>query len=290
MDTEERLRSEIGSFQKVWRGGYYEGDPLDPVGASSYREFGYMSILHVVYLTLIRLYVTSSTRVLEIGPGRGAWTKTMLHAAEVWCLDAKPREENDIDRFLGYPANLRYFQVSDFECRDLPYDYFDYVFSFGALCHVSPDGICAYARNLYPRLKSGANLFLLVGDYDKNNHMRAHSDQYDVISRVMSSKRAWFINAVDKRIGGLFGKRAFVWGTLPASRRSQLERLLGARPVARTRVPYKDKREDLAPRPGRWFHSGAKETARMFAEYGYSVVSEDVGVVHRDPILHLRKP
>ena len=290
IETADRLQSEIQSFESVWQGGYYEGEPLDPVGPSSYAEFGYMSVLHAVYLMVIKPYVTASSCVLEIGPGRGAWTKTMLHAKEVWCLDAKSREANDIDRYLGYPPNLHYFQVHDFECRDLPYDHFDYLFSFGALCHVSPDGIRAYARNLFPRLKSGAHAFLMIGDYDKANLMRANSDQYDVVSRLVRAKTVRALNGVDKRIARPLGMRAFLWGRLPVRWRLGVERALGSRPLTRTRLRYKDKNEDLMPRAGRWFHSGVEETAQMFAECGYTVIAKDVGLVHRDPILHLQKP
>jgi len=43
------------------------------------------------------------------------------------------------------------------------------MFSFGCLCHVSFDGITAYAQNLLPKLKSGAHCFWMVGDYKKFN-------------------------------------------------------------------------------------------------------------------------
>src|SRR5688572_8177949 len=50
MASNDRLRQELTSFHEVWPGGYYEGDPLDPAGASGYGRLGYLSILHVVYL------------------------------------------------------------------------------------------------------------------------------------------------------------------------------------------------------------------------------------------------
>ena len=60
-------------------GGYLEGSPLDPMSSSTYGVYGYNSILYTVYSACIRPYITSSTVVLEIGPGRGAWSKTFLH-------------------------------------------------------------------------------------------------------------------------------------------------------------------------------------------------------------------
>lgn len=66
------------SFKALWRGGYYEGDPLDPVGPSSYGQFGYVSGLYLTYLVCIKPYVGPNTTVLEIGPGRGAWTRCFV--------------------------------------------------------------------------------------------------------------------------------------------------------------------------------------------------------------------
>ena len=69
---------EINSFNNVWKGGYFEGEVLDPVSHSSYGPLGYLSVLYVLYLVSIKPYVTKKTTVLEIGPGRGAFTKAIL--------------------------------------------------------------------------------------------------------------------------------------------------------------------------------------------------------------------
>src|SRR5687768_18557308 len=69
-------RLELARFQELWRGGYYEGNPLDPAAVSKYEDLGYLSILYVTHRMCIRPFIDAQTRVLEIGPGRGAWTKT----------------------------------------------------------------------------------------------------------------------------------------------------------------------------------------------------------------------
>lgn len=74
------LENELRQFQGLWDGGYYEGDPLDPLSGSNYRQFGYMSILHATYLWCIKPYVAADTVALELGPGRGAWTRALLPA------------------------------------------------------------------------------------------------------------------------------------------------------------------------------------------------------------------
>lgn len=137
----ERLRNELKSFQELWHGGFYGGNPLDPMGHSSYRLLGYMSILHVVYLTCIKPYINKNSIALEIGPGRGAWTKALLRAKEVWCLDALSPEHNNFCEYVGHAPNVKYLQVSDFSCSMLPNSKFDYLFSIGTFCHISFDGL-----------------------------------------------------------------------------------------------------------------------------------------------------
>jgi hypothetical protein len=290
MSVEERLSRELKTFGKVWQGGYYEGDPREPLAPSGYAEFGYISILYAVYLYCIRPYISSSTIALEIGPGRGAWTKTMLEAKEVWCLDAKSREDNGIDEYLGHPTNLIYHQVSDFLCTELPDNQFDYLFSFGALCHVSWDGIVQYMQNLYPKLRQGANCFIMVADYEKANRLRSDLWRYDVVSRTISARRMRVLRALDRKIGQrLFGRRSLILDSWGEERQNRIERALGLRLVERTYVAYKNIDEDSQPRPGRWFHAGTDRTVSLLQESGYVVVNRDVDLVTRDPIIHFKK-
>lgn len=88
------LGQQIKAFERLWPGGYYEGDPLDPMGPSNYNKLGYMSVLHATFLACIKPYVAPESVVLEIVPGRGAWTRAILsqHPREIWCLEAAAAE------------------------------------------------------------------------------------------------------------------------------------------------------------------------------------------------------
>ena len=152
------LKKEIARFEGLWEGGYYEGDPLRFLSRSNYGSYGYISILHATYLLCIKPYIKPETIALEIGPGRGGWTKALLPAKEIWALDALSAEYNQFYEYLNHPKNVKYIQVEDFSCKDLPENYFDYMFSFGCLCHVSFEGTTEYAKNLFDKLKSGANV------------------------------------------------------------------------------------------------------------------------------------
>lgn len=255
----------FSSFSSLWKGGYFERDPLDSVGPSKYRGIGYISILHAVYLVCIKPYVNSESIVLEIAPGRGAWTKTMLDAQEVWCLDAKSREDNGIDEYLRYPQNLLYHQVKDFSCSMLPDDTFTYMFSFGCFCHVPRDGVQQYAAHLFSKLKSGAHAFWMVADYDKRNTLSASFTKYDIIKRTLPPRVFHFIERINSCYRG---------------------RLIG--PAAES--PIDKDGYQTADTPGCWYNGGSEYIADMLRKVGYTVISSDIGLSPRDALLHFQKP
>jgi hypothetical protein len=253
---DDRLKGELESFQKLWRGGYFEGQPLDPLAPSAYHHLGFISILHATYLRCIKPYVTKRSASLEIGPGRGAWTRCLLPSKEVYALDALSAEHNGFFQYLGNPANVKYFQVQDFECEMLPENHFDFMFSHGCLCHVSFDGISQYAKNIFGKMKSGSECFWMVADYEKFNAA------YATFS---------------------------IWDALPSSVPAQGKILLEQLKQLAQKVHHVSLEEDLTPAPGRWFNAGIARTCAMLENVGYEIVDPDVGTNLRDPIIHFRK-
>jgi hypothetical protein len=253
-----RLKNELDSFRSLWRGGYFEGDPLQPLSWSGYRSLGFMSTLHATYLCCIKPYVTAETVALEIGPGRGAFTRALLPSREVHVLDAVPAAENGFFEYLGHPKHVTYHHVTDFTCSTLPEDHFTYMFSFGCLCHVSFEGIEEYAANLRPKMRSGAHCFWLIADYGKYNAASEAAGAY------------WSAAVPD-----MPGSKAI---------RSAL------RAALRRRRPAKPPDVDQTPSPGRWYDAGLSRTCRMLEKHGYTVIDPDVGTCLRDPIIHFARP
>jgi hypothetical protein len=258
---ENRLKTEIKAFDGIWQGGYYEGDPLEPVARSNYGQIGYMSILHATYLRCIKPYIKPETVALEIGAGRGAWTRCLLPAKEVWCLDALTAEYNRFWEYIGDASHVRYIQVEDFECRALPDNHFDYLFSFGCFCHISFVGIEEYAKNLFPKLKSGANCFWLVADYEKYNRVVNNLEHHSIWAAAAPTGRRY---APFRKLLDLL---------------KQIDR---PEPIAAD--------PDDVPRSGRWYNAGTLRTCEMLRKHGYEIVDEDVGTIVRDPVIHFRKP
>jgi len=198
MSIQDKLANEIRSFRGIWKGGYCEGNPLDPVGRSSYGRLGYLSVLYVVYISCIKPYLTPHTRIIEIGPGRGCWTKCFINAKEIWCLDALPADYN---KFWDYVGNL-------------PEDYFDYFFTFGCFCHISQDGVNEYMKNLYSKLREGAHGFVMIGDYEKYNNLVEKKHVFDIGNFVFSEQRI-----IDKFFFGI------IWKTIQIIRPIEIQKI-----------------------------------------------------------------
>jgi phospholipid N-methyltransferase len=259
-----RHKAELEVFQGLWKGGYFEGDPLDPMAPSGYGPFGYISCLHVTYLLCIRPYVDERTRVLEIGPGRGAWTKCFVerNAKQIWALDALSAEHNGFWEYVGHKPTVRYFQVEDSLCTGVPDASIDYVFSFGTLCHLSPQVINDYMKSVFIKMRPGAVGFVMIADYTKWNSMLASEAKFS-ISRSFIGKRLLPIR--------------LLWRSLYSF-------------VKPHRFSYWAENEDDTPRPGRWYDLGTATAVEMLRAIGFTVIDPDVGVNHRDPIIHFEKP
>lgn len=253
MTQSETSREGNGDFSSLWPGGYYEGDPLDPMGASGYGPLGFMSVLHATYLACIKPYVSSETVAIEIGPGRGAWTRCLLAAREVWCLDALSAEHNAFWEYIGPSSKVRYLQVTDFGCTAVPDRRFDFLFTFGTFCHIPFSGITKYMESLRTKLKPGANCFLMVADFAKYNRALARRRELDA--------------------GRTLG---------PGLRGKVLRPLLKRHAM----IEKNERNDGETPDAGLWYNAGVERTCEMLSNFGYRVVDPDMGVNHRDPMIH----
>ncbi|MCD9186365.1 MAG: class I SAM-dependent methyltransferase [Pyrinomonadaceae bacterium] len=258
--SQNGLSEEIAKFQNLWEGGYYEGDPLVPLTKSSYSNFGYISTLYATYLRCIRPYINAETVALEIGPGRGTWTKGLLGAKEIWTLDALSAEHNKFFEYLNHPKNVNYIQVEDFECKQLPENHFNYMFSFGCLCHIPFEGVSEYAKNIFGKLQPGSNCFWMIADKDQYELFKKNAEKLD-IWKQLSPKRSKL--AAIKPLFELFSKKM---------------------------MPAFMKVDDFSEEQGRWHHAGTDRTCEMLEKIGYKIIEKNVGTVPRDPIIHFIKP
>lgn len=156
--TEVELKEELASFQSLWKGGFdSKGKSLEFWGSVS-SEFD--KIVDIC----ISPYINKEVVALEIGCGGGKWTKKLLGAEKIYCLDALSAEHNRFWERFSRDENIYYFKVEEFKCSMLLENSIDYVFSYDTFCHISYSGAFEYLKHLYSKLKKGANCFIMIAD------------------------------------------------------------------------------------------------------------------------------
>jgi SAM-dependent methyltransferase len=260
-----KLEAELESFRDLWHGGFFAANPAEKLAPLWLESMvgGY----HVIYLACIRPWLTGRTNVLEIGCGRGAWTRLFLGAERITCVDALSAEHNAFFSYVGQVDNVRYHQVEDFTLSMVPDKTVDYVFSYDALCHVSFAGISEYARSLHRVMKEGAHGFVMVADYRKYNEFVDGLGSDNALAALLPKHRYPMV----RRLGARLIRQYSRWD---AHRRG---------------IHHLNQSEDDAPSPGRWYHAGAAETSSLLRSIGFMVLDEDMGVDPRSPVIHFQR-
>ena len=262
-DDADRTKAELGQFGKLWRGGYFEGDPLDRMGASGYNRIGFNSVLYTTYVACIKPYVRPETTVLEIGPGRGGWTRSILHCnpKKIFALDAAPPEHTGFWEYVGRDPRISYITVKDFTLSDVPSNSIDYFFSFGVFCHIPPALGKEYLINLFSRMKPGAHGFLMVADFEKYNRAAANL-------RNISTRRAL--------AGRVMLPIRWVYDLLDIVRPQQ-----NVQPISEEAVSTWGS--------GRWHNYGVDAACADLQQAGFAILDRDTEVNARDPVIHFGK-
>ena len=168
MPTLDRLR-------KLFPKGYNSGDVLSRIPGlrriieevrigASYRE---------VFFRAVVPYITSDSKVLELGPGSGSWTRAILKyvpRGEVHTVDFQ--DVRGWIRPTPGSGRLVCYQLSDNSFAGVPDATFDFFWSFGVLCHNNAEHIREIFRNVLPKMKPGAYAAHEIGDWDKLDKLR----------------------------------------------------------------------------------------------------------------------
>ena len=272
MTAEERTGLDpIGELKlfkhaELWDQGFIDADPLDPVGWSSYTTTGFVSVYHAIYLACIVPYVAQGMVVMEIGPGRGAWTRALLHrgAERVYALDVQSLESNGIVEFLGdMSSRLDYIEVTDFEGRGVPDGAVDFFWSFGTFVHLSKPQQREYAQTISEKLKPGAHGFIQLADVYHWN-------------KVVSSPSFHIHEVLSNHVSGVAG--------------ATVRQICSDCPAVVAREMVDESVVDFnVPDPGRYFYVGTEWLAMELRAVGLEVIAASVLPSLRDPVLHFRK-
>jgi len=257
-------------FSQLWEGGYYEGNPQDPMSESTFGVYGYNSCLYTVFLACIRPYVSKGSIVLEIGPGRGGWSKAILSCSpsKLTVVDAAPAEHTKFWDYVGRDPRVEYQVTDGFDLNGVLDSSVDFVFSFGVFCHLMPEMCECYLRAVQRVLKSHGHAMILIADYDKYNRCIDNADNTS-IWRIFSGRR---------RKGWIPTKWSYRLTCLLFREKLDIER------VQKDRASLID-----SAGHGGWFHWGIESAVKAAEHCGLTVVEQDVGALARDPIIHLIK-
>jgi hypothetical protein len=121
-----------------------------------------------VFFRAIVPYIKPDSVILELGPGKGSWTRAMLEYIPNGALHAV--DFQDVRPWLKperYSGRLICHRVNDNSFSGLPDNQFDFFWSFGVLCHNNIDNIRLILRNALPKMKSGGMAAHMYGDWEK---------------------------------------------------------------------------------------------------------------------------
>ncbi|MDJ0661022.1 MAG: class I SAM-dependent methyltransferase [Crocosphaera sp.] len=150
--------------------GYDSGDVLslvpndtrqeeEKLSGASYRE---------VFLKAVVPHLKPNAKVLELGPGKGSWSRAILKyipEGELQVIDFQ-----DVTQWLqpeNYGGRLICHFAEDNSFSAVPDNYFDFFWSFGVLCHNNVDNIAEILKNALPKVKPGGLAIHQYGDWNK---------------------------------------------------------------------------------------------------------------------------
>ena len=121
-----------------------------------------------IFNTVIKPIIKPDSTILELGPGRGSWTRAVLNNFSY--VTVHTVDYVDVSQWLDestYPGRLFCHRVegNSFDCiEDLSIDLF---FSIGVLCHNEDLRRREILKNVLPKVKSGGRSLHQYGAWDK---------------------------------------------------------------------------------------------------------------------------
>lgn len=134
-----------------------------------------------LFLRAVRPHLRPDSIVMELGPGRGSWTRALLaHVphGEVHTLDY--HDTTEWLRPQDFGGRLVCHHVEDNSFAAVDDGRFDLFFSFGVLCHNATAAIGEIMRNALPKMRPGAVAVHQYGDWHKLEALGWEDDRHGV--------------------------------------------------------------------------------------------------------------
>ena len=152
--------------------GYYSGNVLSVIpGLARLKEERLIGgSYRNIFKKAIFPYLESNSVVLELGPGKGSWTRAILkyiHQGTIHTIDFQ-----DVTKWLKpekYNGKLACHKVNDNSFSSIENNFFDFFWSFGVLCHNNEKNIREIFQNSLSKMKHGGVAIHQYGNWEKLN-------------------------------------------------------------------------------------------------------------------------
>jgi phospholipid N-methyltransferase len=160
-------------MQQLFGDGYDSGDIekglADPLVLQEFRDTG--ANYKVIFDDLVKPHLLPGKTILEIGPGKGSWTKAVsdnLPAdGTLYVVDRLPLEAMIRQRCPAVGDRLRFIRTLSNDYSLFPNDIIDFAFSFGVFVHLPLKEIETILSRLLPKLRRGGEVVLQYSNWDK---------------------------------------------------------------------------------------------------------------------------
>jgi len=157
-------------LKTAFESGYDSGDIMDPVPSSTRlrQEVLIGGSYAEAFRKAVLPFIRPDSVVLELGPGRGSWTRAILQHVPQGRLEAV--DFADVSQWLQpelATGRLKLHRVEDMSFDCVANGAFDFFWSFGVLCHHTVEQIGEVLVNTHRKMKPGAISVHEYADWNK---------------------------------------------------------------------------------------------------------------------------
>jgi phospholipid N-methyltransferase len=158
-------------LKKEFQYGYDSGNILSLIPNSTRRneEKAVGGSYRKIFLKALLPHIKPDSKILELGPGKGAWSRAILKhipQGQLHTIDYQ-----DVSKWLNpekQNGRLVCHKVENNSCYSkFEDDFFDFCWSFGVLCHNNLGQIEEILKNILPKMKHGGMAIHMYADWDK---------------------------------------------------------------------------------------------------------------------------
>jgi SAM-dependent methyltransferase len=201
-------------LKKEFNYGYDSGNILSliPNSTRCKEEKAIGGSYRKVFLKAAVPYIKPNSVILELGPGRGSWSRAILKYipdGQLHTLDFQ-----DVTKWLNpekYNGRLICHKTDNNSLYSSFEDnYFDFFWSFGVLCHNNIEQIEEILRNILPKMKPGGIAVHMYADWDKLDKYGWEKGRVPLEFRDKPDNEIWWPRNNQKVMSSLSSKLGWI--------------------------------------------------------------------------------